>query len=331
MGKIRAALAVEFVRKLPGGSQSILVVADDGFPYAVKFADNAQGPNVCFNSAVGTEIFRRVGLPVPEWRLIEVSEAFLERNPGAWVQTESGRRKPEGGWCFGSRHLGAHGGLLLEILPKRWFAHVLNRRDFAKAWLLDAICEHADARQAIFAKGSGRVLKAYFIDHGHLFGGTYGIGFPPLGGCAYLDLAVYAKAQSVLADEVELALRSLDAGALRELAAQLPGEWVTPTAAERLGCFFGRIANRSELKRVLHLLLGLLNCMVAAHDGNRGESAGCLDGSGMRAEIFPIVFPARPRGRSADSGCGEAAVSRAALRAHKSAGASARLGLELHR
>jgi hypothetical protein len=102
MQKVKRVKPLQYIRKLRGGSQPILVRADDGLVYVVKFSNNLQGPNLPFNEALGTELFRVAGFNVPKWRLVEVSDDFIDRNPSCWMETECGKLKPDSGWCFGS-------------------------------------------------------------------------------------------------------------------------------------------------------------------------------------------------------------------------------------
>jgi len=81
MANIACVEAVEYIRKLRGGSQPALIKCSDGNFYVVKFLNNPQGPNVLFNEVLGTEIFRLAGLPVPMWRVIHVSRRFFSRFP----------------------------------------------------------------------------------------------------------------------------------------------------------------------------------------------------------------------------------------------------------
>jgi hypothetical protein len=91
------------VRNLNGGSQPILAQASNGLFYVVKFINNLQGPNLLFNESIGSELYRACGLSVPSWEPLIVSESFIESNPGCWMQTPEGRRRPASGLCFGSR------------------------------------------------------------------------------------------------------------------------------------------------------------------------------------------------------------------------------------
>lgn len=171
MIQVKRVEALFHVRKLRGGSQPVLVQASDGFLYVVKFLNNPQGSNLLFNEALGTELFRGAGLPVPEWRLVHISEEFLDRNQACWMELEHGLLRPKAGWCFGSRFLNLRNTSVFEILSRTSFNRISNRRDFCTAWVLDALCGHADNRQAIFIERDTKSLEAFFIDHGHLFGG----------------------------------------------------------------------------------------------------------------------------------------------------------------
>ncbi|MCU1248987.1 MAG: hypothetical protein JWQ49_2016, partial [Edaphobacter sp.] len=58
--------ANKYIRKMKGGSQSILVQCDDNRFYVVKMAGNPQGSNILANEFLGSVIARAVGLPVAE-------------------------------------------------------------------------------------------------------------------------------------------------------------------------------------------------------------------------------------------------------------------------
>lgn len=132
-----------FIRNLRGGSQPILAEASDGLLYVVKFANNLQGPNLAFNEAMGAELYRQLGLPVPDWKPLILRDAFIDNNPDCWIQTPYGRLRPAAGLCFGSRFLGGGGERLFEILPGSAFARVRNLRDFWLAWLIDVCASYS--------------------------------------------------------------------------------------------------------------------------------------------------------------------------------------------
>jgi len=218
------------MRKLRGGSDPVLVHASDGLQYVVKFLNNLQGPNVLFNEIAGTELYQACGLSSPAWKPLMVSNAFLDRTPGAWMETDEGPRRPQAGLCFGSLFMGAGPGRLLEILPGSAFRHILNRDSFWLAWLVDACADHVDNRQAIFKEDTSGGLHAFFVDHGHLFGGPNGQHRLPIIASRYLDPRIYpATCQQQIANLHET-LRSIRADELWRRLQTLPDDWKTASA-----------------------------------------------------------------------------------------------------
>lgn len=268
--KIQALL---HIRKLRGGSQPILVRANDGFFYVIKFLDNLQGANLLFNEVLGTELFKRVGLPVPEWRPIFVSEDFLDRNPACWMETEHGKYRPHSGYCFGSRFLGLRDASLFEILSGQSFSRIKNRRDFWTARVLDVLCGHADNRQALFLQRGAGPLEAYFIDHGHLFGGARGNESPCTMASRYLDPRIYALPTAQDAQEIQEAIQSVDLSELLHIAHDLPHGWSNENALENLAWFVRQISDATLLKNVIHVILGEVGDAGKIFERNRGKSA----------------------------------------------------------
>ncbi len=260
MESIESVHALRFIRKLRGGSQPILIMGSDGLAYVTKFANNLQGPDVLFNEVLGTEIYRQVGLPVPEWKMVHVSDAFINDNPDAWIESREGLRKPAAGWCFGSQFVGSENSRTLEILPRNYFNKIQNRLDFTKAFVVDTLCGHDDGRQAIFHEESSGRLKAYFIDHGYIFGGTTRHALPQLRTALYFDLEIYADSEIGSADEILDALKSLDASALEKIVDELPSSWKTDSALLRFESFIKRISDRSELRTAVKIFVGWLRC-----------------------------------------------------------------------
>jgi hypothetical protein len=250
------AQALLHIRKLRGGSQPILVRANDGFFYVVKFLDNLQGVNLLFNEALGTELYRRAGLPVPEWRPIFVSDDFLDQNPACWMETEHGRYRPQSGYCFGSRFLGLRDASLFEILPGRSFSRIKNRRDFWTARVLDVLCEHTDNRQALFLQRDSGPLEAYFVDHGHLFGGARGDEPPRMMASRYLDSRIYAAPTAEDAQRIQEAIQRVELSELLNIAYGLPRGWCTEIALERFARFARQVSDTSQLKRSIRVILG---------------------------------------------------------------------------
>jgi hypothetical protein len=257
---------------LRGGSQPILARASDGQQYVVKFADNPQGPNLLFNECMGSELFRACGLAVPEWKLLWLGDAFLDRNPACWIQTEQGAVRPQPGWCFGSRYLGSDGARLLEILPGSSFQRVTNQESFWLAWLLDICAGHADNRQAIFRPSLQGGLDAFFVDFGHLFGGPKGELNLSFQASRYLDARIYASVSSLYLLNLRRIVRCLDAERLGQWMQTLPEQWKTATAQQGYAQCMDRLSCPAQLEQTLEAMLHSIQ------QGQRREQSGRQDG-----------------------------------------------------
>jgi hypothetical protein len=250
-----SVFVAQYVRTLPGGSQPILARASDGFLYVVKFANNLQGPNLLFNESAGSELYRACGLPVPKWRPLEITDDFLDRNPDCWMGTEEGRLRPASGLCFGSRFLGEDGKHLSEILPGFAFKRVRNRASFWLAWVIDVCAEHVDNRQAVFEEDSDGWLDAYFVDHGHLFGGAGADSNRHFRASCYLDRRIYAEIPPEALLDFRNVLLALDADTLRQRLETIPAEWSHASARERIEHCLQRLKTDSLVQGVIETIV----------------------------------------------------------------------------
>src|SRR6267154_6508568 len=98
--------AVQFIRKMRGGSQPALIRCDDGKLYVVKFFNNPQGPNVLANEVLGNELLNALNLPTPRWKTVFISRSFIEKNTEISFETHAGHSSIETGLHFGSEFLG---------------------------------------------------------------------------------------------------------------------------------------------------------------------------------------------------------------------------------
>jgi hypothetical protein len=73
--------AVQHIRKMRGGSQAHLIRASDKNLYIVKFQNNPQHVRVLVNEYLGTSVGRVLHLPMPEVRIMEVSEWLIKNTP----------------------------------------------------------------------------------------------------------------------------------------------------------------------------------------------------------------------------------------------------------
>ncbi|WP_433968322.1 HipA family kinase [Tunturiibacter gelidiferens] len=165
--------ANKYIRKMKGGSQSILVRANDGRHYVVKMTDNPIGPNLLANEHLGSHVAKAVGLPVAEAKGILLSDSFIDSHPDLWFELPSGVRRPTKGMHFASQFVGQTSGpdRPTEYISPSRVSMITNREMFLGMYLLDVWANHQDNRQAIFTRGSTKAQEVCFIDHGHMFGG----------------------------------------------------------------------------------------------------------------------------------------------------------------
>jgi hypothetical protein len=290
---------VRYLRKLHGGSQPILAVASDGHLYVVKFTNNLQGANLPFNESVGSELYGTFGLAGPAWTPLVVTDSFLDQNPGCWMQTEEGVLRPAAGLCFGSRFLGEGSRRRLEILPGTSFKRVTNHMSFWLAWLIDICARHADNRQAIFLQNQKGEFKAYFIDHGHLFGGPSGELKKHFLASRYLDLRIYGNVSSPYLLDLPRAVLDMDADRLWTRISSLPEEWKSASTFDGFAQCLDRLSNAN-------LLQNIVDTMVAVYfRTDELELGKSRHARGLPAEVLCIGVPASGLGCALVGNCAD--------------------------
>jgi hypothetical protein len=84
---LESTTVIRYVTPLrEGGSLPGLVEAEDLGTYVVKFHGAGQGPRALVAEVIVGELTRRLGVPVPELKTIELDEAIGRREPDAEVQ-----------------------------------------------------------------------------------------------------------------------------------------------------------------------------------------------------------------------------------------------------
>jgi hypothetical protein len=157
------------VKKQKGGSQSRLVLCDDGKLYVLKMHPNPQGNNVLANEALGAVPLSALGFIVPAWRPITINLKALPSFPELTMEAD-GRRLPACGLHFGSEYLGGPQYDLFDLIPKGH--RIRNRGQVDAINLFDLWANHYDDRQWMCRRIKNQGLyEAICIDNGHLFGG----------------------------------------------------------------------------------------------------------------------------------------------------------------
>ncbi len=196
-----------------------------------------------FNEAAGTELFAALGLRVPLWKVLRVSEEFA----GAQVESLPGLKA---GVYFGSRFLGANRARLYQLLPGHSLPCVSNRRSFWTAWLADICAEHDTEREALFVEDPDGCLQAFFVDHGHLFGGAGPQEVHPRSS-RYHDARIYGALSEMDREEVLHRVAQFDADALCDRVRELPAEWKTGAALDGLEECIYRLTTRAVVSNIL--------------------------------------------------------------------------------
>ncbi len=170
--------AVEHVRRMRGGSQAQLLRCSDGAYYVVKFQNNPQGVRILANELLAALLAEKLGLPVPESAIVDVSPDLI-RHTAELVVDRGWQRVPcRPGLCFGSRW-GANQafpngvGNLYDFLPPDQLRAVENLSDFLGMLVFDKWTGNADDRQAIFVRSHrASPFRTFMTDNGFCFNGS---------------------------------------------------------------------------------------------------------------------------------------------------------------
>lgn len=279
----RIVRAIEHVRRMRGGSQSHLMRCSDGGYYIVKFQENPQGSRILCNEMLATQIARCLGLPAPQFNIVDVSEALIDNTDELVVQVARGKKRCQPGFCFGSRYLGDFGGQISLGLSAVWdfvpdsLVHTIeNVDDFAGMLVFDQWTCNSDGRQAAFIqRHRNHTFKAYMIDNGFCFGAADWIfKDSPLRG-RYLKPSVYDFICGI--DTIEAWINRIENGidlsCLQVMAGFIPIQWYDNDrgALSDLICRLDR--RRYRLRELLCAVQELHPQIFQSRTTNRGVHA----------------------------------------------------------
>jgi hypothetical protein len=221
--------AVQHIRRMRGGAQSHLMRASDGCYYVVKFQNNPQHIRVLANELLATRLAQRLGIPVPEPAVIEVSSWLIEHTEELRCQLAGEKIPFSSGLCFGSRFITEPEkvGTVLDYLPEASFDKVSNLCDFARILVLDKWACNSDGRQCVFTRPPRcRRYRVTFIDHGYCFNaGEWTFPDSPLRG-VYACNAAYASVTGWRSFEPALSrAQSMSMDDIQQCAAGIPEAW----------------------------------------------------------------------------------------------------------
>ncbi len=249
---IRATQAISAMR---GGSQSQLMLGEDGELWVVKFRNNPQHARVPANEYLASRMAQAVGLSTPRIARIDVSAWLIESSPQLVIDFGHGRREPcSSGLQFGSRYgAGVLQRQVFDLLPGDRLQSVCNLREFAPMLAFDQWTSNTDRRQAIFQWNAPKPeYRVLFIDQGSCFsGGRWEFADDPgLGLCE--DRRVYATVTGWESFEPWLTrMEEFCPEVLWRLAQATPKEWHGADANELEQLVERLLARRSLLREMI--------------------------------------------------------------------------------
>jgi hypothetical protein len=246
--------AVEYIRRMRGGSQSELLRCADGAYYVVKFQNNLQGIRVLANDLLGTLLAKQLGLPTSEPAIVVVSEALIRNSDGMYIELKSSHARCRSGTCFGSRypsHKDLSGSSILDVtwdfVPSAEMHALENLADFAGMLVFDKWTGNTDSRQAIYNREENHPhYRATMIDQGNCFnGGKWSFPDAPMGG-RYYGYSPYAGYRGFDAFEPWLGRLEHDVNesVLLKAGQEIPQEWYEQNASA-----FSRLLERLDHRR----------------------------------------------------------------------------------
>lgn len=223
--------AVEFVRRMRGGSQPHLLRCDDGENYVVKFLNNPQHVRILANEMLAGRLARLIGLPVADPAFVEVSPELITGNPDLEFELGTRRERCIPGLHFGSRFPGEPSEtLVVDFLPDRLLRRVRNLASvFLGALVFDKWTCNCDGRQMIFYRGvddEGSAYSVALIDHGFCFNdGEWNFPDSPIRSL-YPRRLVYEGVHGLGSFEPFLStIENLETARLESCVRDIPPEW----------------------------------------------------------------------------------------------------------
>lgn len=212
--------------------------ADDGNFYVVKMLGNPQGSSILFRDALGSELMRLVGLPVPAWKPISISACLAGSSELRFQLPSGSTHAPARGPHFASLFIARDvSDLLYETLPTPWISRLVNQDHFIGALMVDLWTNNQDPRQAIFLKqGDSDHLYTFFIDQGYQFSNKSEHPKIAIRRVQFMNRGVYrCSGLETLLLEWEAKLAAITKDSLKQMVldCNLPAPWYTSLELEK--------------------------------------------------------------------------------------------------
>jgi hypothetical protein len=246
--------AVQHIRKMRGGSQAHLIRASDKNLYVVKFQNNPQHVRVLVNEYLGTTVGRLLKLPMPEARIMEISDWLIENTPELKIDLSPRSVPCASGLQFASRYAGdPEQDRVFDYLPDSMFHRIANPDDFSRVLVFDKWTGNSDGRQAVFVKRPNqRTYQTVFIDQGYCFNaGEWNFPDSPLRG-AFARNSVYESVTGWESFEPILSqVEQMKIDDLWEIAAEIPEEWYGRESESLIHLIETLHARRSRIRKLI--------------------------------------------------------------------------------
>jgi len=227
--KLNVVEAVRLERSLCGASSSVLAVAEDGFKYVVKWKQNNSGNCIAFREAFGTSVFATLGIMVPVWKPIYLSQSLIDADQHKCLDRLGNGIGIAPGIHFASRCVSEEPEDLYRTLPGSWYDRVKNRADFWGSFVIDLWLNASRPRQSLFLKGRDNFeLLAIFVSHSGISFARHPDMLQPANACFYPDMRAYPDRNAL--DTIDLwidRVRNNGERAVLNALAAMPSDWKT--------------------------------------------------------------------------------------------------------
>jgi hypothetical protein len=164
----RCISANMLIKKQRGMTQSVLARCSDGGYYVLKFTNNPLGLNALVSEVVTARLGHFLGLPVPAYAFVDVSDRLISHTPDIVIEQGDLRLGYKAGVQFGSKTAFDSSGAaqVIGYMPASLVCWVEDLPVFAGALVLDAWLGGTDFRQVVYVKSShSMAFRPIFIDH----------------------------------------------------------------------------------------------------------------------------------------------------------------------
>ena len=245
-----------------GGSRSFLVHASNGADYVAKFAKNPEGNRSLINECIANHLLRALGVVTPDLAILRLGVSCAGREQ-LYFSTDSELPIASG------LHLGSevpadpNKAAIFDLLPRSFFARVLNLDDVGVVFTFDQWTAHLDRRQFIFVqrprprhdgvskRGPHSTqtepsrFTAWAIDNGRCFGRDWG-STPTLPCTSHLSADIYSHCNLQYTSYRGVALiQSLPSSMFHATTyLTIPNDWFSPGDERELQVMLSELNDR---------------------------------------------------------------------------------------